>query len=285
MSAHQLRDPGFLELVERGRGRRSGENQLVLEMTETVVVAGRRRDRPRPARAAGAGRGLAIDDFGVGLLLDRLPAAPAGRHAQDRPQLHPRHRHQTRGRPRWSRRSCVMGAALDLRWSPRASSGRPRWPAAAPGRLHRWARATCSAGRSRCADGRIARPRRPVPLRRRRWSGPLTAAERDTRRLVAGLGSGYPGTTYGDVTVSSHRPPRRYPVTVDVRPADPDRPPARARAGRRGEPRAPPHRWPRSGCRTSTCPWSAGPRLRRRARRRGLGARRSRRCPTSRAPA
>ena len=65
MSAHQLRDPGFLGLVEHAvAGLR--DNHLVLEMTETVVVAddAETDHALRALRALGAG--LAIDDFGVG---------------------------------------------------------------------------------------------------------------------------------------------------------------------------------------------------------------------------
>ncbi len=65
MSAHQLRDPGFLGLVERAVAG-LGDNHLVLEMTETVVVAddAETDHALRALRALGAG--LAIDDFGVG---------------------------------------------------------------------------------------------------------------------------------------------------------------------------------------------------------------------------
>jgi diguanylate cyclase (GGDEF)-like protein len=65
MSAHQLRDPGFLDQVERAVAA-LGENRLLLEMTETVVVADDAETdyALRTLRALGAG--LAIDDFGVG---------------------------------------------------------------------------------------------------------------------------------------------------------------------------------------------------------------------------
>ena len=49
MSAHQLRDPGFLDLVEQAVAG-LGENQLVLEMTETVVVP----TTPRPTMPCGS---------------------------------------------------------------------------------------------------------------------------------------------------------------------------------------------------------------------------------------
>jgi diguanylate cyclase (GGDEF)-like protein len=65
MSAHQLREPAFLEQVSRAVVA-LGESQLVLEMTETVVVQEDEEsgDALRLLRAAGAL--LAIDDFGVG---------------------------------------------------------------------------------------------------------------------------------------------------------------------------------------------------------------------------
>jgi diguanylate cyclase (GGDEF)-like protein len=65
MSAHQLREPLFLEQV-RAAVVALGESQLVLEMTETVVVQEDEEsgDALRLLRAAGAM--LAIDDFGVG---------------------------------------------------------------------------------------------------------------------------------------------------------------------------------------------------------------------------
>ncbi len=65
MSAHQLREPSFLEQV-RAAVESLGESQLVLEMTETVVVQEDEEsgDALRLLRAAGAM--LAIDDFGVG---------------------------------------------------------------------------------------------------------------------------------------------------------------------------------------------------------------------------
>ena len=65
MSAHQLREPSFLEQV-RAAVVSLGESQLVLEMTETVVVQEDEEsgDALRLLRAAGAL--LAIDDFGVG---------------------------------------------------------------------------------------------------------------------------------------------------------------------------------------------------------------------------
>ena len=65
MSAHQLRDPGFVTLVAEAVAA-FGENHLVLEMTETVLVTNdvETRDALQALKAAGAS--LAIDDFGVG---------------------------------------------------------------------------------------------------------------------------------------------------------------------------------------------------------------------------
>jgi diguanylate cyclase (GGDEF)-like protein len=65
MSAHQLRESTFLEQVSAAVVA-LGESQLVLEMTETVVVQEDEEsgDALRLLRAAGAM--LAIDDFGVG---------------------------------------------------------------------------------------------------------------------------------------------------------------------------------------------------------------------------
>jgi diguanylate cyclase (GGDEF)-like protein len=65
MSAHQLRDPAFMGHVGRAVDA-LGDNQLVLEMTETVVVA-HDDDTDYALRTLKAlGARLAIDDFGVG---------------------------------------------------------------------------------------------------------------------------------------------------------------------------------------------------------------------------
>ena len=65
MSAHQLRDPIFPRLV--GEAVRSlGENTLVLEMTETVVVADDDESAQALLLLKSQGALLAIDDFGVG---------------------------------------------------------------------------------------------------------------------------------------------------------------------------------------------------------------------------
>ena len=65
MSAHQLRDSGFPLLV--GEAVRSlGENHLILEMTETVVVADDDESAQALLALKSKGALLAIDDFGVG---------------------------------------------------------------------------------------------------------------------------------------------------------------------------------------------------------------------------
>jgi diguanylate cyclase (GGDEF)-like protein len=65
MSAHQLRDPAFLDLVRHAVGR-LGDSTLVLEMTETVVVADDVETDHALRTLRGLGASLAIDDFGVG---------------------------------------------------------------------------------------------------------------------------------------------------------------------------------------------------------------------------
>ncbi len=65
MSAHQLRDAAFVDQVQRAV-RGLGENHLVLEMTETVVVADDAETDLALRALRGAGASLAIDDFGVG---------------------------------------------------------------------------------------------------------------------------------------------------------------------------------------------------------------------------
>jgi diguanylate cyclase (GGDEF)-like protein len=65
MSAHQLRDPRFLDLVQSAV-RALGDNQLVLEMTETVVVEHDDETDSALRRLTAVGARLAIDDFGVG---------------------------------------------------------------------------------------------------------------------------------------------------------------------------------------------------------------------------
>ena len=65
----------------------------------------RRRDRLRAAHAARAGRRPGDRRLRGRLLLDRLPAAPAGRDPQDRPRASPGTSTAAPGPLRWSRRS------------------------------------------------------------------------------------------------------------------------------------------------------------------------------------
>jgi EAL domain-containing protein (putative c-di-GMP-specific phosphodiesterase class I) len=65
MSAHQLREPSFLEQV-RAAVVSLGASQLVLEMTETVVVQEDQESGDALRLLRDAGALLAIDDFGVG---------------------------------------------------------------------------------------------------------------------------------------------------------------------------------------------------------------------------
>ena len=65
MSAHQLREPAFLDQV-RAAVLALGESQLVLEMTETVVVQEDEESGEALRLLKEAGALLAIDDFGVG---------------------------------------------------------------------------------------------------------------------------------------------------------------------------------------------------------------------------
>jgi diguanylate cyclase (GGDEF)-like protein len=65
MSAHQLRDATFLDLVATAVTA-LGDNNLVLEMTETVVVTHDDETDAALRRLTAVGARLAIDDFGVG---------------------------------------------------------------------------------------------------------------------------------------------------------------------------------------------------------------------------
>ena len=65
MSAHQLRDPSFPGLVGAAVAA-LGENTLVLEMTETVVVSDDDETAHALRSLKSLGAALAIDDFGVG---------------------------------------------------------------------------------------------------------------------------------------------------------------------------------------------------------------------------
>ena len=139
------------------RSRRPGSRpaQLTLEVTEGVLV----RDVDAVVGQLEALRALgiriAIDDFGTGFSGAVLPAAPARRHPQDRPQL--------RQRPA-AGRSATHADHLDRRAGPHARPGRRRRgrrdrgaaPGAARPATARRRRATSSPVRSR-----PSRPGRP----------------------------------------------------------------------------------------------------------------------------
>ncbi len=113
MSAHQLRDPTFLDLVGRAV-RQLGDSTLVLEMTETVVVADDvdTDHALRSLRTLGAS--LAIDDFGVGFSsIGYLQHLPVDTLKVDRSFTR-----DVAASPRAAalvEAILVMGAALDLR--------------------------------------------------------------------------------------------------------------------------------------------------------------------------
>jgi diguanylate cyclase (GGDEF)-like protein len=113
MSAHQLRDPEFLELVRRAVAE-LGDSTLVLEMTETVVVADDVETDHALRTLRGLGASLAIDDFGVGFssigYLQHLPV--------DTLKIDRSFTRDVAGSPRAAalvEAILVMGAALDLR--------------------------------------------------------------------------------------------------------------------------------------------------------------------------
>jgi diguanylate cyclase (GGDEF)-like protein len=78
MSAHQLREPRFVEQVRRAVVA-LGDSRLVLEMTETVLVQDDAETAETLHQLTSAGAWLAIDDFGVGFssigYLQHLPVA------------------------------------------------------------------------------------------------------------------------------------------------------------------------------------------------------------------
>ena len=95
MSALQLRDPDFAGLVSDAVVRLAEfDCRLVLEMTESIAVADD-YDNAEALRTAQAGRRLARDRrLRRRVLVHRLSPAAAGRHHQDRPELHERRRQE-----------------------------------------------------------------------------------------------------------------------------------------------------------------------------------------------
>ena len=92
LSPIQLQAPGLVEEVEVALMETGiAPETLTLEITESAVL-----ETETAISRLGALRDLgvriAVDDFGTGLLLARLPAEAAGRRAQDRPHVHRRPR-------------------------------------------------------------------------------------------------------------------------------------------------------------------------------------------------
>ena len=132
MSAHQLRDPRFLDLVQAAV-LALGDNQLVLEMTETVVVDHDDETDAALRRLTSVGARLAIDDFGVGFssigYLQHLPV--------DILKIDRSFTRDVDSSPRAAalvEAILVMGSALDLRVVAEDRAGRAGGQAA-PGRL------------------------------------------------------------------------------------------------------------------------------------------------------
>ena len=169
MSAHQLRDPAFLDLVEEAVAD-LGENRLLLEMTETVFVTADDETDCALRTLTSLGAQLAIDDFGVGFSsIGYLQNLPVDVLKIDRSFLR-----DIDVSPRAAAlvdAIIVMGAALDLRvvaeGIERPRAGRP----APPRRLH----------------GRAGLPvRGPAPGRRGGAGAAGGAAGRGTPRPVPG---------------------------------------------------------------------------------------------------
>jgi diguanylate cyclase (GGDEF)-like protein len=113
MSAHQLRDPAFVDLVAAAVAA-LGENTLLLEMTETVVVADDVETDIALRRLRAAGARLAIDDFGVGFSsIGYLQHLPVDTLKIDRSFIRDIASNQRAGA--LVEAILVMGAALDLR--------------------------------------------------------------------------------------------------------------------------------------------------------------------------
>jgi diguanylate cyclase (GGDEF)-like protein len=147
MSAHQLRDGSFLDLVAAAVTA-LGDNRLVLEMTETVVVTHDDETDAALRRLTAVGARLAIDDFGVGFssigYLQHLPV--------DILKIDRSFTRDVDSSPRAAalvEAILVMGAALDLRV---VAEGIER-----PGQAARLREAGCTIGQGFLFG-------RPVPL-------------------------------------------------------------------------------------------------------------------------
>ena len=197
MSAHQLREPSFLEQV-RAAVVSLGESQLVLEMTETVVVQEDEEsgDALRLLRAAGAM--LAIDDFGVGFSsIGYLQHLPVGMIKIDRTF--------TRDIDSDARAAALveaillMGSALELQV---VAEGIER-----PSQVQRLRGSGCTVGqgflygRPQPLADVVARLQADRPAHEGS-AGPAVPRLSPSRAWWRGFGWATVGTTYGDVTVS-----------------------------------------------------------------------------------
>ena len=165
VSARQLDDPTLLRTVSDAL-RESGldGDHLILEITETALMrdpaaAARPAARAQDPRAARGDRRLRHR-----LLLARLPAAAAGRLAEDRPHVHRRLRPLARLGPADPDADPARPVSSGCAPSPRASRTRPSSPTCASSAATP-ARATCSPRRSRSPHSsgcsRSSSPRSP----------------------------------------------------------------------------------------------------------------------------
>ena len=126
VSPRQFRNPDFTEHgapAVAARVRHDAGAALRLEITESVLID---RQRGRGATLAGADArsacALELDDFGTGYSSLALPAAPPGRHHQDRPRPSSTTSTDERSARRDRARRDRHGArAREGAWSPRAS--------------------------------------------------------------------------------------------------------------------------------------------------------------------
>ena len=95
LSPRQFQDGDVTAEVAGGAaGQRLPAAQLTLEMTEGVLVRDLEAVVAELQELRELGVRIAIDDFGTGFSSLVLPAAPPGRHPQDRPQLRHRPAHR-----------------------------------------------------------------------------------------------------------------------------------------------------------------------------------------------
>ena len=91
VSALQLRDMAFADGVQQAMARHGlGRQVLVLELTESTLLADSDAAQRAMAALHVAGVQLAVDDFGTGYSSLSAPEAAAARPLEDRPQLRAR---------------------------------------------------------------------------------------------------------------------------------------------------------------------------------------------------